>query len=190
MSLVYFNCNYTDSDKSGALIKEKTGLDIVINNSSYGFQECSVKFPDMENYETLTMMYLNNPDAICFVDVENHFFAYAFQPSSMGYYDPGSSITDSLRVLIHEKKDGSLVSELTSSSTMNWYQYFNISYTVNRNATTEQITLVPAFAQSGKCFIKNLYINYERMFSPALKFIDQNGNRFVTIGGYLLYKVD
>ena len=189
MSLVYFNCNYTESAKSAALIKEKTGLDIVINNSSNGFQACSVKFPDMENYETLTMMYLNTSNAICFVDVENHFFAYAFQAASMSYYDPSSSIADSLRVLIHEK-DGSLVSELTSSSTMYWYQAFNISYTVNRNATTEQITLVPAYMQYGKCFIKNLYINYERMFNPALKFVDQNGNRFVTLGGYLLYKVD
>lgn len=189
MSLVYFNCNYTESAKSAALIKEKTGLDIVINNSASGFQECSVKFPDMANYETLTMRYLNNSNAICFVDVENHFFAYASQPSSMGYYDPSSSVTDSLYVLIHEK-DGSLVSELTSGSTIQWYAAFNISYTVNRNATAEQIALVPAYIQYGKCFIKNLYINYERMFYPALKFVDQNGNRFVTLGGYLLYKVD
>ena len=28
------------------------------------------------------------------------------------------------------------------------------------------------------------------MFEPGLKFIDQNGNKFVTLGGYLLYKVD
>lgn len=188
MSLVYFN----DGDgvtETTTLIKEKTGLELIYGDGSYGMASCQVKFPDMEDYETLTTQLLNSSTAMCFVDVENHFFAYVLQSSSMSYYDPSASVYDSLRVLIHEK-DGSLVSELTSSSTMSWYEAFNISYTVNRNATTEQITLVPAFMQYGKCFIKNLYINYERMFNPALKFIDQNGNRFVTLGGYLLYKVD
>ena len=38
--------------------------------------------------------------------------------------------------------------------------------------------------------IPNLYINYERTFETGLKFADQNGNRFVTLGSYLLYKID
>ena len=38
-----------------------------------------------------------------------------------------------------------------------------------------------------KGFIKNCYVNYERKFQRNIKFIDQNRNEFITLGGYLLY---
>ena len=50
-----------------------------------------------------------------------------------------------------------------------------------------QITLVPLYAQDSKSFVKNVYINYERMFQPGLKFVDENNNEWITLGGYLLY---
>lgn len=39
-------------------------------------------------------------------------------------------------------------------------------------------------------FVKNCYVNYERQFQRGLKFVDENGNEFVTLGGYLLYKTN
>ena len=59
------------------------------------------------------------------------------------------------------------------------------------NSSNASITLAPAYFNDGTSapdgFIKNMYINYERKFQGGLKFIDQNGNEFITLGGYLLY---
>ena len=44
------------------------------------------------------------------------------------------------------------------------------------------------YSNDYNAFLKNIYINYERRFVAGLKFIDQNGNEFFTLGGYLLYK--
>ena len=54
------------------------------------------------------------------------------------------------------------------------------------------LTIVPVFEGNSITygFYDDIYVNYERRFPVGLKFIDQNGNRFVTLGSYLLYKVD
>lgn len=188
MSLVYFTGG-ADVTETTTLIKEKTGLELIYGDGSYGIFSCQVKFPDMENYETLSMRQTNaGKNTLCFVDVENHFFAYVSLQSGLNYYKPNVAINDWLGILIHEK-DGKLVSEMTSDSDMRMYEYCNVAEYVD-DIPKEKITLLPFYISSSKNFVKNLYINYERCFTPGLKFIDQNGNRFVTIGGYLLYKVN
>ena len=189
MSLVYFNGS-DGSTKTIALIKEKTGLELnYVGGGDYNIYECQVKFPDMENYETL---YMNKPGVLkpglCFVDVENHFFAWVVPQTDTTYYEPAQNIKTWLGILIYEK-DGKLVSDISSRSNYSMYDWCNIPGNVE-DTIKEQITLVPLYTRDGKSFVKNTYINYERMFQPGLKFVDQNGNRFVTLGGYLLYKED
>ena len=90
---------------------------------------------------------------------------------------------------------------------MNWDNCMNVrmknttySYAEN-DYSKNDITLAPLRVYAGnhnasenrkyvKGFIKNCYVNYERKFQRNIKFIDQNGNRFVTLGGYILYKID
>ena len=73
---------------------------------------------------------------------------------------------------------------------------FNLPEYAQNIQSCQSFKIVPAFCYIDSSPIdsygsmKNIYINYTREFSFGLKFIDQNGNRFVTLGGYLLYKVD
>ena len=72
---------------------------------------------------------------------------------------------------------------------------FNLPESAQNIQSCQSFKIVPAFCYLSSTptrygFIKNIYINYTREFSFGLKFVDQNGNRFVTLGGYLLYKVD
>ena len=189
MSLIYFNFNgVSSSTEAIALIKEKTGLELIYVSGS-GVFSCQVKFPDMENYVELRMIGINGGESkLCFVDVENHFFAYVSPATDMTYYNSSGLINDWLVILIHEK-DGKLVSEMTGNSAMRMYGYCNITEYVD-DIPKEKITLLPLYMSMSKSFVKNLYINYERCFTPGLKFIDQNGNRFMTLGSYLLYKID
>ena len=189
MSLVYFNGGNGETETT-ALIKEKTGLELIYGNASgSGIYSCQLKFPDMEDYVELTMMKpASNESGLCFVDVENHFFAYVEPKTDMNYYRPSEQINNWLFILIYEK-NGKLVSEITSkaSENMHMYEFCNITQYAS-NTSKEQITLVPLYTEFGKSFVKNTYINYERMFQPGLKFVDENGNEFITLGSYLLYK--
>ena len=187
MSLVYFY-GVASATETIALIKEKTGLELIYGSGSNDLYSCQVKFPDMENYETLEMMKPGGGESnLCFVDVENHFFAYVVPKSDTNKYLPGSAIEDWLPILIHEK-DGELVSTIRGHY-LYMRTYCNIPEYID-NTLKEQITLIPLYMSFGRSFVKNAYVNYERLFQPGLKFIDQNGNKFVTLGSYLLYKVD
>lgn len=89
------------------------------------------------------------------------------------------------------------------------YKMFNIPYNVRAifgaTMNNPNITLLPAFVipeyyvyidgtknTTPRSYIRfpKAYVNYERYFIPGQKYIDQNGNKFMTLGGYLLYKVD
>lgn len=89
------------------------------------------------------------------------------------------------------------------------YRMFNIPVNVRAIFGTTinkpNITLLPAYVMpeyyvyidgtkntTPKGYIRfpKMYVNYERYFMPGQKYIDQNGNKFMTLGGYLLYKID
>ena len=186
MSLVYFN-GADNETHTIELIKEKTGLELIYGSGTSGFYSCQVKFPDMADYVNLDTMKkpTGGTSSLCFVDVENHFFAYVVPLSDTKYYNPEHAIDEWLFILIHEK-NGKLVSEIRGKL-MVMNSYCNIPEYVS-DTLKEQITLVPLYMSLGRSFVKNAYINYERKFQPGLKFIDQNNNEFITLGGYLLYK--
>ena len=69
---------------------------------------------------------------------------------------------------------------------------FNINSTVKNDQSKQTIKILPAFCYCASGyritgFLKNIYINYERAFATGLKFIDQSGNEFITLGSYLLF---
>ena len=106
---------------------------------------------------------------------------------------------------------GKIGSKIFNLSTyMNYvYEMFNIPVNVAASYGTTinkpNITLLPAYVMPEhyvyiggtkntlpKSYIRfpKMYVNYERYFVPGQKYIDQNGNKFMAIGGYLLYKMD
>lgn len=89
------------------------------------------------------------------------------------------------------------------------YRMFNIPVNVKAIFGTTinkpNITLLPAYVMpeyyvyidgtkntTPKGYIRfpKMYVNYERYFMPGQKYMDQNGNKFMALGGYLLYKMD
>lgn len=106
---------------------------------------------------------------------------------------------------------GKIGSKIFNLSTYrnNVYEMFNIPVNVDASYGTTinkpNITLLPAYVMpeyyvyidgtkntSPKSYIRfpKMYVNYERYFMPGQKYMDQNGNKFMALGGYLLYKMD
>lgn len=198
MSLEIFNGLSTQQDTFN-LIKEKTGIEMTYNASedSYGFSKVSMRFPDMEEARVVDIMYMSSNSYLIFADAENHFLA-CVEPSG----DTTTYLKNWLKNLIIDY-EGNLYN-LTNSSSKESYAdlYINGStrgYYMSNDILDNQLTLVPAriycynsYANQTniQTFVKNLYVNYERTFTTGLKFRDQNGNKFVTLIGNLLYKVD
>lgn len=106
---------------------------------------------------------------------------------------------------------GKIGSKIFNLSTYRNYVYemFNIPVNVAASYGTTinkpNITLLPAYVMpeyyvyidgtkntTPKGYIRfpKMYVNYERYFMPGQKYMDQNGNKFMALGGYLLYKMD
>ena len=133
-------------------------------------------------------------DWVVLIDDSNHLFILT-QPHHMNQgasASPSSPMT-SCGIFMILDLDGLLCIFKTNRY---WHEAFNIPYKTNNKPTAQTIKILPAYVYNNTDdvdtlgYSKNLYINYDRAFNTGLKFIDQNGNRFVTLGGYLLYKVD
>ena len=199
------------------LIKEKTGLELKLtsdthNDWSYymnnsishtGEYKVDFKFPDMETAQScaiglITDLFSDDSKMpICFVDVENHFFAIISPYWYMSYesgrgYQSNECVGDFIYSMVYEDSDGSLKSGVTMRYNTNFHDHVNISSHNNMSdETIESLTIVPAFwityPDEYDSFIKNMYVNYVRKFKPGQKIIDNSGNVFITLGDYLLY---
>ena len=202
MSLEIIQYDTSNCSESNLLtiIKQRTGLELTsIGNPSSGIEAFDVRFPDMETTQSIKLQYFNASGTI-FIDADNHFLCYSIASGTERY-----GYVDTLYKALVVDFNGKLASvchskDIVWTSTMNTasldgnYQYYN-----EDDSSKSNITLCPlrvkAYndlndAGTVKTFVKNCYVNYERKFQKNLKFIDQNGNKFVTLGGYLLYKVD
>ena len=184
MSLVWFSSApfNTDSDQTEldtiALIKEKTGVVIVRVDSS----RVNIKFPDMEK-ETITCMKMYITTGVCFVDVENHFFAYAISS------DNAHAFTNSLGPWMYAMAyeiDGAFYN-IPVNASYRVCEIFNAPNETSANTSKDSFRIFPAYSTFGYGVIKNLFINYDRFFDPGQKIIDDSGNVFITLGGYFLY---
>ena len=200
MSLEIIEYTYNDANSISeiiATIKQRTGLELTSlgssSSSSYA-ESFNVRFPDMEESQKIDILKLTLSGTF-FIDADNHFLCYSIASGTENY----STVEDLYRALVVDF-NGKLSSVCFSTGNM-WYETINASiqskYLFGNDYTKSNITLCPlrVFAKKSdehnvKGFVKNCYMNYDRKFQKGLKFIDQNGNRFMTLGGYLLYKVD
>ena len=196
MSLEIIEYNTLNSSESELLatIKQRTGLELeAVDSGSSGIQTFNMRFPDMETAQKIGLEYLNASGTF-FIDADNHFLCYSIASGTGDY----SYVDDLYKALVFDF-NGKLVN-ICYTTDKNWSSMnATIGSYAEDDSSKSNITLCPlrAYAYNNlngannvRGFVKNCYVNYERKFQKGLKFIDQNGNRFVTLGGYLLYKVD
>ena len=196
MSLEIIEYNKANSSESEllAIIKQRTGLELVaLDDGTGGRKTFSMRFPDMETAQSIGLKYLNT-NGTFFIDADNHFLCCSIASGTDDY----SYVNDLYRALVSDF-NGKLAN-ICYSTRQSWGDSMNVGrYYAENDSSKSKITLLPlrAYAYNSlngtnnvQGFVKNCYVNYERKFQKGLKFIDQNGNKFVTLGGYLLYKVD
>lgn len=198
MSLEIIDYKYNGSDSISeiiATIKQRTGLELTASGptDSYNFVTFNVRFPDMEESQEVKIQEFTY-SGIFFIDANNHFLCY----SIAGGLDSYSYVNDLYMALVFDS-NGKLANVCYDTRREFYYTMTSYGGYAEDNNSKSNITLCPlrvyAFndlngAKYVYAFVKNCYVNYERKFQRNLKFIDQNGNKFVTLGGYLLYKVD
>ena len=181
-------------------IKNQTGVTIDYTNSSSDDHLIITKitFSDGTYYENANIIDIGRRvEWIAVVDDSTHLFIITTQAMfmSLGERKPNDRVNFNHDVFIVDT-DGTLVNIKTLNESDQDYDVFNLPYNDKRfDGASNSITLVPAFfydyrGNRNKGFIKNMYIEYERPFQGGQKYIDQNGNRFMTLGGYFLYKID
>ena len=198
MSLVFFNCE-ASVDATIQKIKEKTGVDFSINSStpdsSNYIYKISIKFPDMNEAKELTLYILSSSifkdsNVIVFIDVENHFFMLVDSDSTD--MNVRTYLNNWIQALIFNSNENELVSAFTENYGYNMYDCLNITGNPKNDISRNDLVLYPAYLSldSSKKFgyLKNVYLNCERSFVAGLKFLDETGNEFVTLGSSLLYK--
>lgn len=177
-------------------IESQTGVAIDYTNSSSSDHLVITKitFSDGTYYENSSIIDIGRVvEWIAMVDDSTHLFIITTQAM---FIDLGDRYTREYIKWNHDvfivDINGELVNIKTLSDNAQEYEVFNIPETDRPfSGTSNSITLAPAFFyyynRGYKGFIKNMYIEYERPFQGGLKFIDQNNNEFITLGGYLLY---
>lgn len=179
-------------------IKNQTGVTVDYKAASEDNKTITkITFSDGTYYENGNIISIGRRvEWIAVVDDSTHLFIITTQAMFMSL---GERKTNDHTSFNHDvfivDTDGTLVNIKTLNESTQDYDVFNIPYNDKRfDGTSDSITLVPAFFydyhNNSKGFIKNMYIEYERPFQGGQKYIDQNGNRFMTLGGHFLYKID
>ena len=184
MSVMWIAPDSTDKALFFKKITDATGIQFeeVVSSST------KITFPDGENITInydVTSGTIDTSEYRALVDLSKDLFIL-YNDISEGY---NIEITGSLSYMadfIIAKSNGKIRKMGMSMS------YLNAPSYAESNDSKNTLTIVPVFEGNSLTygFYDGIYINYERRFPVGLKFIDQNGNRFVTLGSYLLYKVD
>lgn len=200
MSLVIIGYNTSNCSESELLttIKQRTGLEMeALGPVSEEIKPFNMRFPDMGESQKINIQTFTSSGTF-FIDATNHFLCYAVG-DGMGNHD---YVNDLYRAIVYDFNG--VLANVSMRNNCSWGQMMNIdmrygNYLENDHLKND-ITLVPLRVWACnhdndatnrkyvKGFVKNCYVNYERKFQRNLKFIDQNGNEFITLGGYLLYK--
>lgn len=208
----------TSLEELSEIIKNNSNMELRISGNTRNGRldgTCYIKFPnDATEYHTAYsvntsigfyyndptyrlnrkgMLFIEESEEVCFI------LGMVQAPSIDGLADASVYISDSSEgyVWLFLGKIGSKIFNLSVYDSR-ICEMFNIPTNVRASFGTTvnkpNITLLPAFVMSeyNKSYIRfpKAYVNYERYFVPGQKYIDQNGNKFMAIGGYLLYKID
>lgn len=198
LEIIEYNTENSGEGKLSELlttIKQRTGLELKTVPDNTGLPVYSTRFPDMETAQNIRFDYFDKSGTF-FIDADNHFLCYSIESGLEDY----SYVNYLYRALVSDF-NGKLANVCYAVDRV-WYKTMNVDASsgyAEDDSSKSNITLCPlrvyaSNPQNGANnvykFVKNCYVNYERKFQKGLKFIDQNGNRFVTLGGYILYKVD
>ena len=193
LEIIEYNTANVSESELLTIIKQRTGLELeALDNGSYGIKTFNMRFPDMETAQSIELGYFNNNGTL-FIDVDNHFLCYSIANGTGSY-----SYVDALYRNFVFDYNGKLAN-ICYSADRNWSVMNTGGNYTKDDSSKSNIILCPlrtyAYdslngANHVQAFVKNCYVNYDRKFQKGLKFIDQNGNRFVTLGGYILYKID
>lgn len=201
MSLEIIEYTYKDANSISEIIttiKQRTGLELTsLGSAEYSMEPFNVRFPDMEESQKVDIQTFTFSGTF-FIDATNHFLCYTVG-DGMGDYN---YVDNLYRAIVYDFNG--ILANVSHTTERDW-RAMNIDMKngiyLENNHSKNDITLGPLRVYAcnhneydGRKyvtgFIKNCYVNYERKFQRNIKFIDQNGNRFVTLGGYLLYKID
>ena len=192
LEIIEYNRSNVSESELLATIKQKTGLELTASGprDNYGLVPFNVRFPDMGESQAVGI-YEFTESGILFIDADNHFLCYSIENGLSSY-----SYVDRLyRALIFDS-NGKLANVCYTYNREFYYTMTAYGGYAENNNSKSNITLCPlrVYTQNNLngannvyAFVKNCYVNYERKFRRNLKFIDQNGNEFITLGGYLLY---
>ena len=203
MSLEIIEYTYNDANSISeiiATIKQRTGLELTsLGPASYSMEPFNVRFPDMEESQKVSIQTFTFSGTF-FIDTTNHFLCYTVGNGMDNY----NYVDNLYRAIVYDFNG--VLANVSMCTECDWGQMMNIDMKhgnyIENDYSKNDITLGPLKVWAcnhysddtnrkyAKGFIKNCYVNYERKFQRNIKFIDQNGNRFVTLGGYLLYKID
>ena len=174
-------------------IETATGTTVEWNLGSDGsaFSISKITFSDGnyvdKNGSTIVSGMSVNSDWVVLIDDSNHLFILTqqYMMNNGAGISPSDLMASNWNFMILDI-DGILRIVTTNRF---WYDAFNIPYRTNNKQTAQTIKILPAYVYDGDTsgYSKNLYINYDRAFDTGLKFVDQNNNEFITLGGYLLY---
>ena len=184
MSVMWIAPDSTDKPLFFKKITDATGIQFEANDTTF----TKITFPDGQN---ITLNYNSSSGKIdtskyrALVDLNKDLFIL-YKDIPRGY---GIEVDDYLSYIAEiriAKSNGNIRSIGDNMG------YFNVPMYAESDDSKSTLTIVPAFEGNSTTygFYDDIYVNYERRFPVGLKFIDQNGNRFVTLGSYLLYKVD
>lgn len=199
MSLEIIEYTYNDANSISeiiATIKQRTGLELTsLGSASNSMEPFNVRFPDMKESQEINIQEFTSSGTF-FIDATNHFLCYTVG-TGMGSY---RYVDNLYRAIVYDFNG--VLANVSMITEINWnvmnIDMYNGGY-IENDYSKNDITLVPLRVYACnhdnkyegrkyvKGFIKNCYVNYERKFQRNIKFIDQNGNEFVTLGGYLLY---
>ena len=178
-------------------IENKTGVKIesTLSSNDRYVRITKITFTDgaQITYSGSSEIYIYTSELVI-IDDKNHLFVLTNNSTgaSMSSMNIGTNMPNNYDVFIAD------VEETTcdiAHENRYVHKVFNLPESAQNIQSCQSFKIVPAFCYLSNPttrygFMKNIYINYTREFSFGLKFIDQNGNKFVTLGGYLLYKID
>ena len=175
-------------------IENKTGVKIEsTRNSDFRYSTITaITFTDgtQITYSSKQSVYDDDEKSVI-IDDKNHLFVLVRNSTaaSMSTMSINSDIRDSYNIFIADVEE-------TACDIIYVGNYankiFNLPEYAQNIQSRQSFKIVPAFCHiSGPIdrygFMKNIYINYTREFSFGLKFVDENNNEWITLGGYLLY---
>lgn len=178
-----------------AEVESKTGVTIESerNSADDGSLVKKITFSDgkyVSDFYNIKSSAYDMYSIMVLFDEKSHLFIVMTGSQTIGSINFG--LTGQFHVFAHifiADVDGE-VRDIMSSEY--FYSVFNINSTVKNDQSKQTIKILPAFCYCRNInittgFLKNIYINYERAFTTGLKFIDQSGNEFITLGSYLLF---